>query len=66
MLLPIRKDSLVSKLPTSNIQMLTSHNAKPLTAMSLPTGAVDSKTVSKVESKEEGINHKTAISKHNV
>lgn len=54
-LLPIKKDSLTSKLCTSNTQPLTSHNAKnPSVATSLLTEILDSnlKKAIVIETKE--------------
>lgn len=71
-LLPIRKDPLISKLCVSNIQPLTSYDAKSSTAtvISLPTEIVDSTSKSTVleteETKEKEVTQKGAISKYDV
>lgn len=58
-LLPVKKDSLASKLCTSNMQPLTSYNAKnPSIATSLPTETMDlnlKTSVIEKESKENEI-----------
>ncbi|XP_032671808.1 conserved oligomeric Golgi complex subunit 8 [Odontomachus brunneus] len=64
-LLPIKKDSLVSKLVTSNVQSLTSHNTiLPVTTAPL-TETVISSTKTTEELKDKVIQHAT-VSKHNV
>lgn len=71
-LLPIRKDPLISKLCVSNIQPLTSHDAKSsiATVISLPTEIVDSTSKTIVlemeEAKEKEVTQKETISKHDV
>jgi len=70
-LLPIRKDPLISKLCVSNIQPLTSYDAKSsiATVISLPTEIVDSTSKSTVleteETKEKEVTQ-GAISKYDV
>lgn len=55
-LLPVRKDPLISKLCVSNIQPLTSYDLKPsiATVISLPTEIVDSTSKSTVLETEKG------------
>lgn len=71
-LLPIRKDPLISKLYVSNIQPLTSYDTKSsiATVISLPTEIVDSTSKSTVleteDTKEKVVTQKGAISKYDV
>lgn len=66
-LLPIKKDSLVSKLAASNVQSLMSHNTTLLvTTASVPlTEAAVSSTKTTEESKDKVTQHAT-VSKHDV
>lgn len=71
-LLPVKKDSLASKLYTSNVQPITSHNAKNLSiATFLPTETIDSNskkiTIAETEkSKENKIIRQETIQKRDV
>lgn len=71
-LLPVRKDPLISKLSVSNIQPVSSYDAKSsfTTMISSPTEIVDStsKTIEleTEETKEKEVTQKEAISNYNV
>lgn len=71
-LLPVRKDPLISKLCVSNIQPVTSYDAKPsfTTVISSPTEIMDSTSKTIVfeteETKEKEVIQKEAISNYNV
>lgn len=67
-LLPIKKDSFVTKLATSNVQTLTSHNAiLPLTMTSVPlTEVTVSASTRTAEQSEERVTQPTTLPKHGV